>query len=66
MKPDDLRQRLAALGWSQRDLARVLDVTDGYVSRLLTGSTPITESVIRAVNAAVDAVLAVREAAPRA
>ena len=41
MTPAQLRARLAALGWTQRHLAKMLGVTERTVSRWLAGSTPV-------------------------
>lgn len=55
----DLRQRLDALGWTQRELANVLGIHEGYVSHLLAGHVPVTAHIAAAVDAAVDAKLGV-------
>ncbi len=62
MNNTDLRQRLDALRWSQRQLADVLGVSEGYVSHLLSGDVPVTDAIARAVDSAIDAMLTVREA----
>lgn len=61
MNNTDLRQRLDALRWSQRQLADVLGVSEGYVSHLLSGDVPVTDAIAAAVDAAIDAMLNVRE-----
>lgn len=58
----DLRQRLAALRWTQRELADVLGVSKGYVSHLLAGHVPVTAAIAAAVDAAIDAKLGTGEA----
>lgn len=60
--PTDLRQRLDALRWSQRQLADVLSVSESYVSQMLSGRAPVSEATIDALDAAVGAMLSVREA----
>ncbi len=56
--PTDLRQRLDALRWSQRHFADVLGVTESYVSQMLSGKAPVSESVIDALDSAIAARLA--------
>ena len=62
MQNTDLRQRLDALRWSQRQLADVLGVSEGYVSQLLSGDRAIPDAIAAAVDSAIDAMLAVRGA----
>ncbi len=41
--PEAIRQRLEALGLEQRQLAQAADVTESYISQLLTGKKPPPE-----------------------
>lgn len=41
MEPDSLKAALAAMNWSQRELARRLDLDPDTVNRWATGRVPV-------------------------
>ena len=58
MHANDFKLRLQALGWTQADAARHLDVSTPFVSLIAGGKKPIPPSIAAALDAAVDAKLA--------
>ena len=50
MTPKQLRERIKALGWSQTQAAKALRLTDGAISRYLSGKRPIPGIVQVALN----------------
>ena len=61
MQAPEFKRALAALGWRQVDAANRFDVSKALVSMMASGKTPVPAWIADALDAAVDAKLAILE-----
>ncbi len=62
MKAHEFNKALDVLGWRKVDAASRLDISKPYVSLIAAADVPVPGWIAEALDAAVDAVLAAREA----